>query len=805
MQNKQMVLFVDCGKTILTSTSLFYKTENFIKQTKHISNLDILLSKLCESIVFNKHLFEKSKEDNTALNCFSLETTDGFFRFMFKFGYQINNDLNKQDIVFFNSLSGNNQQNIKVDEYVNNNSKIEIFVNQEKNLVKAQDFNKLYLISNISNISLPKLNSEQKEIVETVDKNILVQGVAGSGKTNICIDKIIFSACKGFGGKVLYTTYSRGLLVDTKLKVEKYKKDLEKILQDYLNNKVVFLDDNHKKALENKLGIYFFNNDDNKIFKKIEDVISYLTHKVDYYLIEDIYKNKFGEALFSSENYFVNSYAKNLSNHQIEKCFLKLNKYSKEIIYKEIYGMIYGYYTLEDKLDILPLDSYILKRQNSFSKQECENIYQIALDYKKHCQNNNLIDNNIASKKLINSLEQGEEYSLAIIDEVQDYTQANLCLFKKLSLKLFCVGDALQMINPTYFNFGYLKNLLYEKDLTEVKELKNNYRNTSKIAQIIDNLSLINKQEFGTHNFVLKGQSVDNGLKTTAVYLTQEDIINQISKQGFEDITFVVCSQDQKQILKNDVKNQEVLTVSEIKGLERTTVILYNLLSTNLHKWQALERNKINHKQADENSVFRYYYNLFYVGLTRAKQNIFVLETKPVNQFLDFFNNNFEYKTSIDAIKSLNEIVTRSEFSQKEVVERVEEFIRLEQFDNARFTANKIKDDVKRIDYIRTIEIYENFIRFGKYREAGIKFWEYGLTEQAKNQFMLSNDQILIELIDKCSQTNNNDLNIEIVKYFEDVKDNKVAQSFIIETVKKDIKKLKDSFNLIKQNFKKGR
>ncbi|MBQ3047849.1 MAG: hypothetical protein IJD48_02420, partial [Clostridia bacterium] len=414
-------------------------------------------------------------------------------------------------------------------------------------------------------------------------------------------------------------------------------------------------------------------------------------------------------------------------------------------------------------------------------------------------------DNNIASKKLINSLEQGEEYSLAIIDEVQDYTQANLCLFKKLSLKLFCVGDALQMINPTYFNFGYLKNLLYEKDLTEVKELKNNYRNTSKIAQIIDNLSLINKQEFGTHNFVLKGQSVDNGLKTTAVYLTQEDIINQISKQGFEDITFVVCSQDQKQILKNDVKNQEVLTVSEIKGLERTTVILYNLLSTNLHKWQALERNKINHKQADENSVFRYYYNLFYVGLTRAKQNIFVLETKPVNQFLDFFNNNFEYKTSIDAIKSLNEIVTRSEFSQKEVVERVEEFIRLEQFDNARFTANKIKDDVKRIDYIRTIEIYENFIRFGKYREAGIKFWEYGLTEQAKNQFMLSNDQILIELIDKCSQTNNNDLNIEIVKYFEDVKDNKVAQSFIIETVKKDIKKLKDSFNLIKQNFKKGR
>ena len=34
---------------------------------------------------------------------------------------------------------------------------------------------------------------------------------------------------------------------------------------------------------------------------------------------------------------------------------------------------------------------------------------------------------------------------------------------------------------------------------------------------------------------------------------------------------------------------------------------------------------------------------------------------------------------------------------------------------------------------------------------------------------------------------NNSGLNIDVVNYFEDVKDNKMAQSFIIETVKKDI------------------
>ena len=526
---------------------------------------------------------------------------------------------------------------------------------------------------------------------------------------------------------------------------------------------------------------------------------------MDYFLIEDIYKNKFGEAKFVNENYFISNYCNNLTNHQIQKCFSKLSNYSKEIIYKEIYGMILGFYSLEEKFDIMPLNTYIEKRQNSFSKQECETIYQIAIDFKKHCEKNNLMDNNFASKEIIDSLDSDFEYSLSIIDEVQDYTQANLCLFKKLSLKLFCVGDALQMINPSYFNFGYLKNLLYEKDLTEVKELKNNYRNTAKIAQIIDELSLINKQEFGTHNFVLKGQSVDNGIASTAVFVRENDFVKQVANNKFEDFTFVVSNVQQKKDLQKLIKNQEVLTVSEVKGLERTTVVAYNLLTSNIDKWKTLERNKVNHKQADENSVYRYFYNLFYVGVSRAKQNIFVFESSVVNQFENFFSKNFDCKNSSGAIKQLSEIVSKAEFSQKEVIERVEEFIKLEQYDNAKFTANKIKDDITRINYLRTIEIYETLISQGKYREAGVKFWEYGLIDQAKKQFTISGDEILIELVDTCSKNNSGDLNIDIVNYFNVVKDNKVAQQFIIETVKKDIATLKSSFATINAKLKKGR
>lgn len=804
MKNSFLQVNIDTQKTVLSSKSLFYKTENFIKQTKYISNIDVLLTKLSETIILSlPEILANESETIQQVGCFLVQTNDKRFLFNFKFGYQIGLNLNKHDIVFFNFSSSNSQANERVDEYVKHNHSIGVIIKKDKTLVKEQDFNKLYLISNVSGVNLPRLNEIQKEIVETVDKNILVQGVAGSGKTNVCIDKIIFTACKNYSGKVLYTTFSRGLLVDTKLKVEQYKKDLEQILLNYNQNNILFLDDNHKKALENKLGIYFFSDDDNQIFDKIKRIIDYLTNKVDYYLIEDIYKNKFGDKeTFVNQNYFLSTYVNNLTNHQIKNALNKLSKYSNEIIYKEIFGMIFGFYSLQEKPQIMPLEKYIEARQNSFSKQECETIYQIALDYKKHCEKNNLIDNNFASKKLIETYENDFDYSLSIIDEVQDYTQANLCLFKKLSLKMFCVGDALQMINPSYFNFGYLKNLLFEKDLTEVKELKNNYRNSAKIEEIIDELGKINKAEFGTHNFVLKGESVDNGIKTTAVFVRDNDFTKQISSGNFDNFTFVVSTDKQKRELQKIIKNQEILTVSEIKGLERSTIVTYNLLTSNRDKWFMLEQNKVNHKQADENSVYRYYYNLFYVGVSRAKQNIFVFENAVIKQFENFFKQNFQNTNSLDAVKLLSEIVSKVEFTQQEVLDRVKEFIKLEQFENARFTANKIKDDAIRIDYLRTIEIYEEFIHFGKYREAGIKFWEYGLIEQAKQQFTLSGDEILIELVEKCSQNNNGDLNIDIVSYFDDVKDNKQAQSFIIETVKKDIKNLKENFNKIKENFK---
>lgn len=807
MKNGFLKVQVNTQKTILSSESIFYKTENFIKKTKYISNIDFFLSKLAETIIFNADkLTNQEKLINNEINCFNIQTSDDEFPFLFKFGYQVDGGLNKNDIVFFDCLIDQNtlrQNDQRINNYVNTHSNFQVVIKKEKTLVKMQDFSKLYLLSNLSGVNLPKLSKEQKEIVETVDRNVLVQGVAGSGKTNICIDKIIFTACKNYSGDLLYTTFSRGLLIDTKIKVETFAKELEQFVEDYNNKKVVFLDNDHKKSLENKFGIFFFSEDDDKIIAKIKSIIFYLKNKVDYFLIDDIYKTKNSQNFsLADEQYFIKNYIPNIKNHNIAKSLKRVEKYSYEVLFKEINGMIFGFCDFNNPQKLITEQQYINYRKDSFSGAECQSIYAIAIDYKKHCQNAGLVDINTISRQILNDINAYKKYSLAIIDEVQDYSQISLYMLKKLSLKLVCVGDALQMINPSYFSFGYLKNLLYDKDLTSVKELSYNYRNTKKIEEIITDLTDINKSEFGTHKFVIKGKAIDSGLKTNAVFVADQKFVDLVAKAGFDNFTFVVSNQKQKIELKKTIKNQEVLTVSEIKGLERNTVVLYNILSDNIDKWYYLEKTNVNRKLADENSVYRYYYNLFYVGLSRAKQNIFVLEKHKIKTFEGLFKKHFEFKNPNDAISSLNNIIGKVEFTEKELLERVQEFIKLEQFDNAKFTANKIKDDKLRIDEQNKISVYQNFVHFGKYREAGVKFWEYGLLEEAKKQFTISGDQKLIELLVACSESNNQGLNIDIVEYFEDVKDNKIAQSFIVETIRQDVKYLKQSFKEIRNNYK---
>lgn len=799
---------VNTNLTLLSSKSIIKKTENFLSQTKSILDVDFFISKIAESITKNfDRIFlatNKANFQNPNIS-FKVETSDKAFAFMIKFGFQLGME-NELDIVFYEFLNNNSnvrQNDTSIKSYLQSHPTFSVWVVETSDISKKSNFQKVYRLSNTAEVNFPLLTQEQLKLVTTENENVVIQGVAGSGKTNVCIEKIVWCASKNYGGKILYTTFSRGLLNDTKIKIETFKERLKKFADELSKNSVVFLDDDHKRAIENYLGIFFFA-DETNIPIKIQKMIDFFENKVDYFLIQDLYRTYFPEKDFADEEYFTKKYLTNIKNHQIASKISKLKNLSTEIIYKEIYGLIFGF-CKENHKEILSQEEYVELRKNSFQKFECEIIFQIAIDYQKHLISNGLTDNNFASREMLENITRIPRYSLVVADEVQDFTQINLNMLKAITLKMFCTGDALQMINPSYFSFGYLKNLLFEKDIISVAELKNNYRNTIKIQEIIDGLEEINVQKFGTHNFITTGVGVDNSQTARAVYCADANFLKEIEKNKYDSFTIVVSSVAQKKLLRETIKNQEILTIAEIKGLERDTVLLYNILSDSSDKWAMLDRIMLNKKQADENSVFRYYFNMFYVGVSRAKQNLFVCEAKNINSFSKFFQTHFDCQNQKTAINSLSKIVAKIEYTQDEYLKRVAEFLKLEQFENARFAADKITDDIKRKNEFIKIDIYQNYVHQGKYREAGIKFWEEGLIDEAKKQFMLSGDTTLINLIDAVSENNESSLNYDIIKYFFDVRDNDVATQFILETIKRDLRTMQASNKDLHEKLKKIR
>ncbi len=802
MEKEIYNLEVNTTKTYLSSEMKIFKTERFLFQTKKISEINFFILKIAESIESKLADIKKTLKSNVS-NIYRVSTIDENFVFFVQMGLKDVQGVpvGKNDIIFVGckEFQGLRLGDQRVNFFLRQSKIFAVNISSCQFEYSTEDLKKLYLISSSEYVNFPLLSKRQSELVEIEKQNVLLQGVAGSGKTNICYSKIIFTACRNYSGKILYTTFSRGLLIDTKNKIEFFKNSIKNLVDDYKLGRIVFLDKDHKKAIENRLGLFIVADTEINVINKLEKIIFYLENNVDYKLISDLYKDYFNSEMnFCDEEMFEKVFLKNVSNHQLKGRLEKIKGISNSVIYKEIYGMIFG--SFKEGEDKLSLEEYKLRRKDSFSESECETIYLIATEFEKFQKTQNLFDNNVISRKILNLKGNLMKYSIVIADEVQDFTQVNLNLLKAISIKMFCVGDALQMINPSYFSFAYLKKLMYNEDVTSVIELKANYRNNKKIVEILRELSKINIDLFGTHSFVVESESIDEIGASSTVFTHDMGFLRLLSGQKFENFTFLVASDEEKQALRKTFKKQEILTISEVKGLERETIVILNVLSSNKEKWNTLERTAVNHKQADENSVYRYYFNLFYVGLSRGKHNIFVVENEIPETFNKFFKENFEVLDGEKCLEKFSQVVNKLEIDHDEILERIDEFIKLGNFENARFYANKL-GGFEEAQQLERIDIFKELVFKGKNKQAGIKLWQAGLTNEAKKQFELSGDTKLIEFLDSLETKNQTNLDGEIVKFWGDFKDNPEARELIIEMLQTELKTIKESHLEIKQKL----
>ncbi|MBO7156085.1 MAG: hypothetical protein J6V83_01640 [Clostridia bacterium] len=109
---------------------------------------------------------------------------------------------------------------------------------------------------------------------------------------------------------------------------------------------------------------------------------------------------------------------------------------------------------------------------------------------------------------------------------------------------------------------------------------------------------------------------------------------------------------------------------------------------------------------------------------------------------------------------------------------------------------------MKRRDELKRIEVSELYVLHGNYRDAGIRYWEAGLIEDAEQMFRLSGDHKLIDFMRACLKEDNHALDYDIVRFYTEVDGNDIAQNLIIETLRNDLKDLREKHKNLNASFK---
>ncbi|MBP2625927.1 MAG: hypothetical protein H6Q68_638 [Firmicutes bacterium] len=445
------------------------------------------------------------------------------------------------------------------------------------------------------------LNNEQYDCVQIHDRPVFLSGGAGTGKSTIGLHKL-FALSKNKNARLAYFTYTKTLKEDFAKMYNSYQQDYSKSNPDELAASVEF----------HSLNEFCFTT----LGRKSGSLIDF---------------RKF-ESGFCTDNWFL---FQNVPIHKVD-------------IWQEIRGLIKGYmgrywlrneglkkHQFDSPLILQEIYMSLADEDCIFNKEERKKIYSIAESYQSWLEKENKLDENDLARNMLIMLEKGKlkpVYDYIMVDEVQDLSELQIYLL--LSLKrnkanfndYFFSGDIHQMINPTYFSFSRLRMPFhYQQVDKELQLLEKNYRSQEHIVRLSnkmgelcktyigakDNLSAIPLQRPGNLPFWLMPNAEN-----------RQQLFSILQRSDRKYAIIVVPNEAEKQRIKEETGTAErIFTVQEIKGLEYDYVVCVNMLTPFQSEWQDIVSGL-----GKKNAKYRYYFNIFYVALTRAKRNLCIYE-----------------------------------------------------------------------------------------------------------------------------------------------------------------------------------
>ncbi len=525
------------------------------------------------------------------------------------------------------------------------------------------------------------IQSEQNEIIrESISKNVIIQGVAGSGKTTVALHHIAYLVYNNrdyydanqymvIGPNKFFVDYISSVLPD--LDVDGVKQfDFTSFASHYLN-----VDFEIKNSLDN------FNNS-----KSREDNFSYYRTSLELQEFIKDYMEKFENNMFPKTDLEYKN-TKILNQKEIEKEYYEINKKTSDTIAKRIDRaiLLLSKKIDERKTNILNNSLKIVinetneqkqkeyAKDNQLLKKELEssgmnilkryfkkikfNIFDIYKNILLKLKENNKFKTEIDIKLkelkkgilefedltplmyinyIINGAEDFKNYRHIVIDEAQDYNLFTFFILKKI------------MCNSTFSIYGDLAQSLYFnrsinswEDVVQkvflnkmsMQYLNKSYRTT---IEIMNEANKINKHL----SYTLAEPVIRHGSRVKYIETSNINMVSSILEQihymkqnGCKTIAIIGKTAEEVELLYNNINNK--ITVEKItsknfacsndicvitgylsKGLEFDGVIIYNVSNNNYNINSNLDMK------------------LLYVSMTRALHELCVLYDKDILKIL---------------------------------------------------------------------------------------------------------------------------------------------------------------------------
>ncbi|MEG1016080.1 MAG: AAA family ATPase [Bacilli bacterium] len=471
------------------------------------------------------------------------------------------------------------------------------------------------------------IQKEQNSVIRNIkDKNLIVQGIAGSGKTSVALHRIAFLLYKVknlksnniliFSPNNVFTEYISSVLPELG-----EENTLQTTFHDYLSENI-----SEFKYVESFIDFiaYFYTykvtnipfvtyKQSNEIIKDINDYIDDLTKRVSF--TNGFVENKIYNVTKEELNYMINTrYCSIPLFSAIDEISIKLSERN----YNGMHKKVSTYKKLIFKNINIP-KTYKEIFINFFSSKYSK--FKISEKEIKDFLSSNTISYENAllfvyMKGLLEGFKRNYDISQIVIDEAQDYSVLQYLILSKIFRKasFTILGDTNQTINPYYkYDNLYILNKIIPSSYFE---LNKTYRSSEEIIKFTNKI-------LGLNHVCAIRKKTNKKVKTINSLLPiKETMINNISylKESYSSVAIITKDDIEASklynILKNDINislinsktekfNKQLLIIPAYmaKGLEFDSVIVYN---DSENKYKKLEKN------------------LLYVACTRAQHELLI-------------------------------------------------------------------------------------------------------------------------------------------------------------------------------------